>query len=203
MMSGDNKEIFKTITKKILLELFNATVVVGSFLEDRRDPIVFKEFVKYEKWKNFKRCQFNNRLDYLLGQKLILKTPCLDGQEGIILSEKGLKKALKIKFDPHLDDFPNKWDRKWRLIVFDVDEINHHLRNIFRNILKSWGFEPIQKSVFIFPFECKKEIHLARKALQIKGCVKYMLVERLEGQEELIKKFMEKRVLSKSQLKYE
>lgn len=42
-----------------------------------------------------------------------------------------------------------KWDEKWRVVVFDIPEKHRKLRNILRGKLREWEFKPWQKSVWI------------------------------------------------------
>lgn len=44
---------------------------------------------------------------------------------------------------------PEKWDGKWRIVVFDIPESKRLIRNLFRRNLKKWGFKHLQKSVWI------------------------------------------------------
>lgn len=51
-----------------------------------------------------------------------------------------------------------KWDKKWRIVIFDVQEVNHTHRDTLREKLLLLGFGRWQKSVYIAPFNVKKEI---------------------------------------------
>lgn len=42
-----------------------------------------------------------------------------------------------------------EWDRKWRIVIFDIPEQRRVIRNLFRRNLKKWGFKHLQKSVWI------------------------------------------------------
>ncbi len=55
-----------------------------------------------------------------------------------------------------------KWDRKWRLVIFDIVEFKKNHREAFRGKLKQLGFYPLQKSVWIYPFDCQPEIELLK-----------------------------------------
>lgn len=46
-------------------------------------------------------------------------------------------------------DNVEKWDGKWRIVVFDIPEQRRIIRNLFRRNLKKWGFKGLQKSVWI------------------------------------------------------
>lgn len=51
-----------------------------------------------------------------------------------------------------------KWDNKWRVVIFDIPEELQRERVKFRRKLKSLGFYMLQKSVFIFPYSCEEEV---------------------------------------------
>lgn len=60
-------------------------------------------------------------------------------------------------------DFPmlllqNKtWDGNWRIVMFDIEEVNKKVRERLRNKLKELGFGMLQKSVFISPHDIIKD----------------------------------------------
>ncbi len=55
-------------------------------------------------------------------------------------------------------DLGIKWDKKWRVVIFDIPQELHNKRNRFRKRLKLLGFYRIQKSVFAFPYPCENEL---------------------------------------------
>lgn len=42
----------------------------------------------------------------------------------------------------------NKWDGKWRIVIFDIPEKQRKIRDVLRSRLKVWEFKAIQKSVW-------------------------------------------------------
>ena len=50
------------------------------------------------------------------------------------------------------------WDKKWRVVIFDIPQELHNSRTKFRKKLKNIGFYMLQKSVFIFPYQCEDEL---------------------------------------------
>lgn len=60
-------------------------------------------------------------------------------------------------------DFPlltlqkRRWDRKWRLVIFDIEEVSKQARERFRSKLKEVGFGMLQESVFISPYDIAKD----------------------------------------------
>lgn len=46
-----------------------------------------------------------------------------------------------------------KWDKKWRIIIFDIEEINRKTRDRLRRKLRELGFGMLQQSVWITPYD--------------------------------------------------
>jgi len=74
------------------------------------------------------------------------------------VTEKGRKRIVKFKFDEMKILRPKKWDKKWRIIAFDIPEKHKRSRTVLTAKLKGMGFYPLQKSIFVCPFECQDEI---------------------------------------------
>ena len=81
----------------------------------------------------------------------------------ISLTEEGRKKAGWLQIDSLKIVKPKRWDKKWRLVVFDIAQTKKLSREAFRGKLKEIGFHPFQKSIWIHPFDCRAEIELLRK----------------------------------------
>jgi DNA-binding transcriptional regulator PaaX len=92
-------------------------------------------------------------------------------QEGydisIVLTSEGKKMAGKYQIDDLTIEVPKTWDKKWRIILFDIPVTSNTVRNIFRKKLKEFGFYWLQKSVWVFPFECREEIEFLRDFLGV------------------------------------
>ena len=72
---------------------------------------------------------------------------------------------------------PKTWDRKWRLVAFDIPEPKKHAREALRDFLKQFGFCRAQKSVFIHPFHCENEIDLLAETFDVQKYVQYFTLE--------------------------
>lgn len=90
-------------------------------------------------------------------------------QEGhdtcVMLTQEGKKRAGKYQIDELRIARPKKWDGKWRVVIFDIPSTSDVIRNVFRRKLKELGFYLLQKSTWVYPFECKEEITLLREFL--------------------------------------
>ena len=86
----------------------------------------------------------------------------------IILTKDGEKKALRFKLDDMKIKKPKKWDKQWRIVIFDIPEKFKTAREALRGKLKNIGFVELQKSVFAHPFECEDEINFIVEVFQIR-----------------------------------
>ncbi len=77
----------------------------------------------------------------------------------ISLTEKGKKKAGWLKIDNLKIKKPRRWDRKWRILLFDIAEMKRIYREALRGKLKDLGFVLFQKSAWISPYDCAKEVN--------------------------------------------
>ena len=93
----------------------------------------------------------------------------------------------------NIDDIQLKkqenWDKKWRVIIFDVPVDKNKYRLAFTEKIKALGFVMIQKSVWAYPYECYEEIMLLRRFYNIEKFVSYFEVIEVEDEREWRGKF--------------
>jgi DNA-binding transcriptional regulator PaaX len=95
------------------------------------------------------------------------------------LSSSGLIKILKLRINR------DKWDKKWRIITFDIPENKKKTRNYFRLKIKELGFKYIQKSVWIIPWDVSEEVEFLIDYLNIRNGVFYFISDAVLNEEEL------------------
>lgn len=109
-------------------------------------------------------------------------------QKGFLQYEKGMLKITLtgkkfLIFQTFLDktrDKTRKWDKKWRILIFDIPEYRKSDREHIRYMLYSIGFKQLQKSVWIYPYDCEDLITLLKADLKIGKNVLYIVAEALE-----------------------
>ena len=69
-----------------------------------------------------------------------------------------------------------KWDKKWRLVMFDIPEKNRAVRDKLRRALTSLGLGILQGSVWISSSDIRKEIDALRTNLKLDKSLKYFEV---------------------------
>ncbi|MEK7121551.1 MAG: CRISPR-associated endonuclease Cas2 [Patescibacteria group bacterium] len=70
------------------------------------------------------------------------------------------------------------WDKKWRVVIFDIPQELHNSRTKFRKKLKSLGFFMLQKSVFIFPYQCEEELGDICKDFGVSDYIDILITEK-------------------------
>lgn len=147
------------IVKDILSWLaFSGLVFVAA-----TSPYFIRNLMKeIPKWKKYKSRNVKSAFKRLLTQKCI-KIEMKRNQIYISLTAKGRKMAGWLQIDALKIKKPKKWDRKWRMVIFDISSLKKLYREAFRGKLKQLGFYQLQKSVWIHPFDCRDEIELLRE----------------------------------------
>jgi DNA-binding transcriptional regulator PaaX len=177
------------IIKKILLAAGKG-VTVSVLLVFPPLALPFKtimEIIEERKWK-IKGQQVKETLKRLEKQKLV----DLREEEGELLvtfRKKGKEVLLKYKIDELEIPKPKRWDGKWRIVIFDIPEKKKLARNILREKLKELEFHPLQKSVFVHPYDCERGIELIKKVYEVEPFVRFIVAESIDNQEKLIRKF--------------
>ena len=80
-----------------------------------------------------------------------------------------------------------KWDGWWRIIVFDIPEEKRVGRDALRRKLKFLGFYSLQKSVFIHPFQCEREIEILGDYFNVSEYIEFFLARSIGRREKELK----------------
>jgi len=97
-------------------------------------------------------------------------------------TEKGKRRAAINKLIDLRITTPQKWDGLWRVVIFDIPDTQKIKRNAFRKKLKELGFYSLQKSVWLHPLDCNKEIDFLRNFFGLnKKQIEILLVKSIEN----------------------
>jgi len=83
-----------------------------------------------------------------------------------------------------------KWDKRWRIVIFDIPERRKSVRTRLRRFMNEYGFVRLQDSVWIYPYDCEDLIALAKANFRIGADVLYIIVEKLERDKYLREHFL-------------
>ncbi len=109
-----------------------------------------------------------------------------NNQRFIKLTKKG---ELKVLLQKTQINKKQKWDGKWRLIIFDIPEGSRKLRNLLRRLLKQAGFKKLQASVFVSPYPLNQEGIEYLKQTKLTEFIRILRVDGIDSNKDLRKKF--------------
>lgn len=192
------KKLLKT-RDILLLGLTHALDV----FEEIKDPfhIVSKSYDQMYGWvsERYRKHHFNHLIWRTLKAGYIEKIE-KEGEIYIRISSLGEK---MVQRDFPLLHLQNKsWDGKWRIVMFDIAEIQKRKRDYLREKLKELGFGMFQESVFITPHDIVKDFLEYVESIGLQDSVDVLeachisgdskeLVRRVWKLEELSEKYLE------------
>ena len=145
--------------------------------------------VALAKLPSFKRARLRYQYRTALGRLAALGYIVFekrDGKSYARITESGRK---VLSFEQEKAKLKNakkkRWNRRWRVIIFDVPEKRRQTRDRLRNIMERTGFVRLQDSVWVFPYDCEDFIALLKAELKIGSAVLYMVGEHIENDKHL------------------
>ncbi len=183
-------------TQQKILILFLGGIALG--LSKSSIPY-FRTLQKMRReWKRIDQQSFERSLHSLRERKLLEEICLANGTTVLRLTESGKKEAAYCHFLGSTMKIKRqkKWDKLWRLVLFDVPEKSRTFRDILRDHLKNIGFEELQKSVFIFPYPCEKEISYLVELYNATPHVRIITAQKIDNERALIDKFFQKKKAS-------
>ncbi|OGZ24456.1 MAG: CRISPR-associated endonuclease Cas2 [Candidatus Nealsonbacteria bacterium RIFCSPLOWO2_01_FULL_43_32] len=174
------------VMQKALL-LLEGGLVLGL---TRRPDSYFKILKKISKeWRKISERALKNAIRKLYQSKLIGCKENKDGTVSMILTDAGKKKIIKFNLDFMEIKKPKQWDRLWRLVIFDIPEKKRQGRRALAEKLKELGFYPVQKSVFIHPYECQDEINFITEIFNLRPYTRLFTVKETDIELDLKTRF--------------
>ena len=155
--------------------------------------------IKENYWNNISDAElldlFNLSMDKSGGNTAVIKFENKD--KFLELTPKGKKRANGLVLDNIKIVRPQKWDQKWRVVIYDIANDKKDKREILRQKLEHLGFLKLQESVYVFPFDCLQEINLLKRMYYLGQNVQYLIVERIETEIDLLSRFYDRGILTK------
>ena len=136
--------------------------------------------------KLFKKDRYHERaldqsLRNLLRKKMVKFSRSTNGWY-LELTECGRQVLLGLEIGQKIMKPRKKWDKKWRLLIFDIAEKRKNVRNRVREALIAFGFYRLQDSVWVYPYECEEILELLRIKYRVRYEALYLRVEYLNNE---------------------
>jgi len=173
------------IAKDILISLIIGGIIAVAATSPYFIINLVKGFKKLEKYPNKKIYD----TFYKLKKQGLVNFYEKNNQIYISLTEKGRKKAGWMQIDALKIEKPKRWDGKWRILLFDIAEMKRAYREALRGKLKELNFQLFQKSAWINPYDCTKEINLLKSFFGLSDKEIKLIVSGNIGDDKKFRKF--------------
>ncbi|MFC1623548.1 CRISPR-associated endonuclease Cas2 [Patescibacteria group bacterium] len=168
----------KVPVKKIVL---TTIATVGLVSVAVMAPNALQALKMFSNNTKYNKKQYLSKVIQNLLNKELIKFETKNNKKFVRLTEKGEKELAKYELGDLKIKKPKRWDKKWRVVMFDIKETRKGTRTILRNNLNRLGFVRLQNSVWIFPYDCEELIVMLKSNLFLGKDVLYMTVDKLEN----------------------
>lgn len=156
------KYYFKKPKSEIGKDIIKWLAITGLVCFAAQSPYFSVNLIRnFKRWHKYKKRNVSDTFQRLRRQGCI-KIEKEEHEIRISLTDEGKKMAGWLQIDALKIKPSKKWDKKWRIVIFDIAQLKKFYREAFRGKLKELGFYPLQKSVWIHPYNCYDEIELLR-----------------------------------------
>jgi|GEM_PF-643603 len=174
------KESFEDYDRGEIAEIvLRSLLAIGMTAVFMALPGVAHIFTLFKPKNNYERKRLKQTVDRLEKGGYIEKVRNKKGIEKIKITQKGKRKVLQYDFIKMELKIPKKWDGLWRMVIFDIPEDRKKVRDAISFKLKNLGFEPLQKSVFVFPYECRDEIDFVGEFFYARKYLRYLEIKHI------------------------
>ena len=168
-----------SVQQKVLL-LLAAGLALGLSASPRRHFRILEALGK--EWREIDRRLLRQAIRSLYRSKLIRARYHPDNSVTLELADEGQHRILTYKLGELTIPKPRHWDRKWRIITFDIPEQRKNVRDALRFHFRRIGLKELQKSVFIYPYPCDNEVDFLIEFYEIRPYVRKILAESLDNE---------------------
>jgi len=99
------------------------------------------------------------------------------------LTKKGKQEVSKIILNNKIRT--KQWDKKWRILIFDIPEKRKIYRQNLRRTLVEVGFYCLQKSVWVFPYDVKNYLYEILPGFREGDWFQYIEADKISSEEKL------------------
>lgn len=172
--------------EKILL-LLAAGVVIGLSQSKSKAYFIMKQLPK--ELEKIDKYHLELAIKNLYKSKLVDFKENDDGSLTLFLTDNGKKKVLTYKVDEIKFKKQKEWDGYWRVVIFDVPEELKIGRNAISEKLTQAGAYRLQKSVFVYPYDCKDEVDFLVEFYNLRRYVRFIVAKSIDNELHLKKIF--------------
>jgi hypothetical protein len=181
-MNIENKKYKKFAKNERALEILEAIAKLGFiFFLGVAAPNAAGHIIKLLGWvPDYKNKYRTEKSLKSLENKKFIHYWTKNGKGKLELTNEGKLYMARLKVKSIKLPFNKKWDGLWRVITFDIPEKLKMNRRRFSKALNFAGMYNMEKSIFVYPHECKEEILKIAELFLVKKYVRYIAARSIE-----------------------
>jgi DNA-binding transcriptional regulator PaaX len=168
-------------TKFVLMLVAVGGVAFGGALI----PGILKVINEFDSDNDYSDKKVKNAVEALRRRKFIKIIKNKDGKIKVKLTNKGKKRIKDIFINDLKICKPKVWDKKWRILIFDIPNKMPVDRNYFRSKIKKLGFYQFQGSVWFYPYPCEDEILAIAEFFKVSEYIEIIIAKHVLHEKEL------------------
>ncbi len=169
------------VTKVVLAVL----AIAGIFFVAVTSPNIFQIFGKYKRSFGYSDKQIKNAFYALKRRGFIEVLQEKNGLTKVLLTKKGKKVIKEFSIETISILKPKRWDKKWRVVIFDIPNKFNTSRAALRDKVRELGFLKLQKSVWVYPYSCEDEILFIADCFKVEPFLEILTVDSFLREENL------------------
>ncbi len=159
----------------------------GQISPQTANRLIYKLIKKLKNWRNTNKYRqeyyINRKTKELIAKNLIE----IDSDGHLKLTKDGERRLIHIQRVSRLKNYV--WDKKWRIVIFDIPEKQRSKRDFLRQELIESGFQRLQHSVWVSPYPQEEFIELLKTEIEINHLAIFFETDRLSNEHGLRESF--------------
>ncbi|MEK9167848.1 MAG: hypothetical protein AAB769_00740 [Patescibacteria group bacterium] len=123
-----------------------------------------------------------NRAIHRLHNRKLVRIYKIGGNDVVEITHLGKRKVLEYNLADMKLVVPKKWDGWWYIVIFDIPEKRKRGRDAVSFKIKDLGLYSLQLSIFVSPYECRREIDFIGEFFGVRKYIKYIKAKEIEGE---------------------
>ena len=168
-----------------LLKVIASGGILAALLVAPNIGIALKPFLEHEDWRKLREEERRRIREEIrrLRERRLVEIAVKNGKEYLQITEAGKQRLREFEIDSLKLPNSKRWDKKWRLVMFDIPEQKYKGRRALQIKLTQLGFFPLQKSVFVYPHHCHDEVDFITTFFELQQFVVYCEADSLGERE--------------------
>jgi DNA-binding transcriptional regulator PaaX len=183
------KRVRKENLRKILLSSVAVAGVLGVAVLAPNALQVLGQLGLIERGQHTRNSNLSRSMRRLLKNQSLKFQNAPNGKKYLTITEEGRRRLNTLEARDFNLKKPKHWDRKWRVIIFDIGEKQRRTRDQLRITLGKIGFVKLQKSVWVYPYDCEDLVMLWKANVELGRNLLYLVVDEIEDDKWLKKLF--------------